>query len=92
MRSLLKALGPSSGNPARICCRCITDEVRIRRSVPPDFQRVVLTYSQITSLAVQYRKPRDRPSSTASTGVTRNLLGWSVELVSAGVALNTHVL
>ena len=35
--------------------------------VPDDFQRVVFTGSQITSLAVQYRKPRDRPSSTAST-------------------------
>jgi hypothetical protein len=33
--------------------------------VPPDFQRVVLTGGQITSLAAQYRGPRDRPASTA---------------------------
>jgi hypothetical protein len=24
VRSLLKLLGPSSGNPVRICCKCIT--------------------------------------------------------------------
>jgi hypothetical protein len=27
--------------------------------VPPEFQRVVLSESKITSLAVQYRLPRD---------------------------------
>ena len=88
-----QALGPSSGNPARICCRCITDEVRIRRSVPPDFQRVVLTCSQITSLAVQYRK--------YSRQTLKHSLDWShsepVGLVcrvsvSEGVALDTDVL